>query len=334
MNFVFRSLYFFSILCCLFTTKVDAHTPPTFSNIISFGDSLTDVGNVAGLTAPGFSPVINGYYKETHFSDNIIWIEILADYLALAPRTPGRGDSTTLTPQPYGNTWAWGGSEAAKGSVSQQGVSEAVPNLLLEVEQYLAVNKPDPNFLYVIWSGADNLLIGGKFGLKEAKKAVKAVATAVRLLKQAGARNFLVFNLPKLGDTPSAQEGGLLDEAAANIYSLSYNKALKHVLKKLENDKVPEAAIYSVDVYSELVLVVDTVKGGQTYTPSFFVPGAPVAISNVTDEALTYFNDNGTFPTNYLFWDDVHPTTQGHQVLAGLVLQALNEKRHSKKHHH
>lgn len=25
----------------------------------------------------------------------------------------------------------------------------------------------------------------------------------------------------------------------------------------------------------------------------------------------------------YLFWDDVHPTTQGHQVVAGLALKAL-----------
>jgi hypothetical protein len=38
-----------------------------FDNIIAFGDSLTDVGNVAGVTEPNVAPRINGYYQETHF---------------------------------------------------------------------------------------------------------------------------------------------------------------------------------------------------------------------------------------------------------------------------
>ncbi|MEO6848143.1 MAG: hypothetical protein ABI254_12865 [Chthoniobacterales bacterium] len=64
---------------------------------------------------------------------------------------------------------------------------------------------------------------------------------------------------------------------------------------------------------------------GDTYTPDFFVPGSFVSISNVADEGLDYFNANGTDPSDYLFWDDVHPTLQGHQVVAGLVLAAIPE---------
>lgn len=33
-----------------------------FDDIIAFGDSLTDVGNVAGVTEPNVAPRINGDY--------------------------------------------------------------------------------------------------------------------------------------------------------------------------------------------------------------------------------------------------------------------------------
>lgn len=316
-----RSIRIVGFALFIFTAQMSfAHS---FKEIIAFGDSLTDVGNVAGLTEPGIAPVINGYYLETHFSDNIIWIETLADFLELPARTPGRGSSTTLAPKPRGNTWAWGGSEAASGSVQPDGVTEPIPNLLEEIDQYLATHIPDKKTLYSIWSGADNLLVGGKFGPKAAKEAVQTVEKAMRRLQKAGARNFLIFNMPRLGDTPSAQSGGEADILAANIYSHSYNKALRKTLKELQKDRSFKANIYFVNVFEELVLVVETVNHGKTYTPHFFVPGPPVAISNVTDEGLDFFNATGTFPTNYLFWDDVHPTTQGHQVVAGLVLKAI-----------
>jgi GDSL-like Lipase/Acylhydrolase len=73
-----------------------------------------------------------------------------------------------------------------------------------------------------------------------------------------------------------------------------------------------------------MVRIVDTVNRGRAYKPRFFVPGDPVSITNVTDTGLDYFNANGTYATNYLFWDDVHPTTQGHQIVAGLALRAVS----------
>lgn len=318
LQLIFRMIGFL----ILFFSPAEKVFSNTFAEIIAFGDSLTDVGNVAGLTKPGVAPVINGYYKKTHFCDFIIWVETTADFLHLPPRTPGRGSSTSLPPLPDGNTWAWGGSEAAAGSVKQEGVSEPIPNLLLEVDQYLAVHTPKVNTLYSIWSGADNLLIGDHFTPKYADQAVQAIESAIRRLADRGASNFLIFNMPSLSDTPAARSGGVFDEVAANLYTNAFNKALYILLAKLHKD--PSLKIYFVNVFKELNKVVRTVKRGKVYRPNFFVPGPPVAISNVTDEGLNYFNAHGTFPKNYLFWDDVHPTTQGHQVVAGLVLQAIH----------
>ena len=296
----------------------------TFDNIIAFGDSLTDVGNVAGVTNPGVAPRINGYYKKTHFCDNILWVEILAAHWGLTARTPGRGDTATLPPRTGGNTWAWGGAEAAAGADQPSGVTEPIPNLLTQVREYLASNTPGPKTLYAIWSGADNLLVGGQFGPQAAAAAVDAVKSAMIDLEKAGARHLLIFTMPKMGDTPDAQSGGRAAIAAANLYSASFNPALRAAIRQFRKNRRFRAKIYVVDAFTELARIVNTVNRGRTYKPRFFVPGAPVSIDNVTDTGLDNFNANGTYPTSYLFWDAVHPTTQGHRIVAGLALRAVS----------
>jgi phospholipase/lecithinase/hemolysin len=300
-----------------------------FRDIIAFGDSLTDVGNVAGVTTSGFAPVINGYYQRERFSDGPVWVEDLADFLGFPARTPGRGSSTTLPPQPHGNTWAWGGAEAADGFDQPPGVVEPIPNLITAVDEYLLSNRPNRRNLFAIWAGADNLLIGNDFSPLAAQEAVDAVVTSIRKLARRGAHEFLVFNMPSLGDTPFVQflnsnvEPGIA--FLANIYSISFNQALNDAVRGLARE-LRHSDIHVIDVYSELALIVNTVNAGLTYTPSFFVPGDAVAIDNVTGQGLDYFNLHGTFPPNYLFWDGVHPTGPGHQIVAGLALQVIEEE--------
>lgn len=310
-------------LLWLTQTGYGGQNRPPYSEVIAFCDSLSDVGNVAGITEEGTSPLIDGYYEETHFSDNIIWIEYLADYWGLPAPTPGRGDTTSLEPQPHGTDWSWGGAEAGSGSVQPDGTTEPLPNLTTQVEQYLASNRPKRNALYVMWCGANNLLVGEKFGPQAARAAVGSVVEALQALEAAGARNFLVVNMPRLGDTPDAQDGGVITEAIANLYSLLFNSFLNVELAKLRFDPRFRANLYFANAYTEVALIVDTVNSGETYVPDFFVPGPPVAIDNVTGQALDVFDSTGTFPDDCLFWDSVHPTTQGHQIVAGVMLQSL-----------
>lgn len=327
---VFRSMYVVCLMMILFSARVNA--AQKFHEIISFGDNLTDVGNVAGITIPGKPPLIPGYFHFTHFSDGPIWIEYVADFLHLPARTPGRGSSTSLPPLPHGNDWAWGGSEAAAGFANDPNTTEPVPNLLTEVKDYLKANKPKENILYTIWAGADNFLEGMAFGPEGAQKAVNAIAKAMIKLNKAGARNFLVLNLPELGDTPGVISQGQIVRSVADIYTNFFNEFLKKAIKKLCKDPCFKANIYFVDVNQEFLFAVGAVKSGFPYVPStrFFVPGPqvpPVVITNVTDPAIFFISTiTHVFPTNFLFFDPVHPTTQGHQVIAGLVLQALGHK--------
>ncbi len=304
-----------------------------YDDIIAFGDSLTEVGNVAGVTRAGHPPRISGYYPqtgndpETHFCDNIIWIEHLAAYWSLPARTPGRGDLTSQPPKYGSNTWAWGGSEAGAGMVQPPGVTEPVPNLALQISTYLSHNKPDQNTLYILWSGANNLLVGGKFGPAAAATAADAVKRAMQILEAAGARQLLVLAMPKLGDTPRAQAGGFIKEAAATEFAVVYNTTLKAGIDELRLDPFFDAKIFEVDIYSELKRVFDTVKAGSPYQPDFFVPGPPVTITNVTNQGLEFFQASGKMPTGYLFWDDLHPTCEGHRLIAGLVIRTVGESQ-------
>ncbi|MEO6848142.1 MAG: hypothetical protein ABI443_10920 [Chthoniobacterales bacterium] len=115
-------------------------------------------------------------------------------------------------------------------------MTELIPNLLSETSGYLANNTPDFHTLYSIWSGADNLLGGGKFGPQSAADAVAAVKTAIEDLEAAGVRHLLIFNMPRMGDTPDAQSDGPLSIAAANIFADAYNADLTIALAELRAD--------------------------------------------------------------------------------------------------
>lgn len=301
----------------------DGPSRPPYSKMIAFCDSLSDVGNVAGITEEGTSPRIDGYYEETHYSDNIIWIEWIAQEWGIRVPRPGRGDSTSLKPRPRGSSWAWGNAESAAGTVQPDGVTEPLPNLLSQVEQYLDYNHPRRSQLFVLWCGADNLLVGEKFGPEAAREAVDSVIQAMEQLEAAGARSFLVVNMPRLGDTPEAQGGGPIEEDVANLYALLFNSYFDEELARLRFDPRFRADIYFANAYTELALIVDSVNSTGSYVPAFAVPGPPVEITNVADQSLDVYNQTGEFPTDYLFFDDVHPTTQGHQIIAGKMLQAL-----------
>jgi hypothetical protein len=68
-----------------------------------------------------------------------------------------------------------GGAEAAGGTDQSSGVTEPIPNLLTQVQEYLASNTLGGKTLYAIWAGADNLLVGGQFGPQAPIEAVDAV---------------------------------------------------------------------------------------------------------------------------------------------------------------
>src|ERR1700680_881799 len=104
------------------------------TQIVVFGDSLSDVGNVFAATGKPPPP-----YYQGHYSNGPIWVERLAADLGLPAPTPSLVGGTD---------YAFGGAETGTG-FSPKGV----PNVLTQIGAYLKAHKPASGQLFVVWAG-------------------------------------------------------------------------------------------------------------------------------------------------------------------------------------
>ncbi|HTM28670.1 MAG TPA: autotransporter domain-containing protein [Rhodanobacter sp.] len=129
-----------------------------FSQVIVFGDSLSDDGNISLATAPTVQPPLR-------FTTNpgTLGIEHVASHFGF-----------TLQPSLLGGTdFAWGGAGVLTNS---PGTPAAVPTLTSQVGAYLAGGTVDSHALYSIWGGANDIFY--------AATSAGAAATAQQLIAQ------------------------------------------------------------------------------------------------------------------------------------------------------
>lgn len=212
-------------------TALGAYAGP-YSNMYVFGDSLSDSGNDLQLFAapdPAKSlqaadlPASSYYTDGTNtgrFTNGLNYADRLADSfgLTLTPSTPPIG----------GNNYAHGGarSQYVRGDVALYGAL----SFNQQIDSYLTRSGgvADPNALYVLWIGANDmadalglwLLNGGTAASlniisDEAEQTVRDIVTAFVTLQTLGAKNFLIGNSPDLSLTPLARETAAM--VAANV---------------------------------------------------------------------------------------------------------------------
>jgi outer membrane lipase/esterase len=129
-----------------------------FSQVIVFGDSLSDDGNISLATAPTVQPPLR-------FTTNpgTLGIEHVAGNFGF-----------TLQPSLLGGTdFAWGGAGVLTNS---PGTPAAVPTLTSQVGAYLAGGTVDSHALYSVWGGANDIFY--------AATSAGAAATAQQLIAQ------------------------------------------------------------------------------------------------------------------------------------------------------
>ena len=135
---------------------------------------------------------------------------------------------------------------------------------------------------------------------------VANLADHVATLAAAGADEFLVPNLPPLGQTPAHYGSG--SETAMDNLTIEFNDELSAELDALETTL--DVTIHRLDVFAlfERVLA----------DPAAF------GFTNVTDEA---YNGGSPVPNpdEYLFWDPIHPSAAGHAWLGQLAVRAVPE---------
>jgi phospholipase/lecithinase/hemolysin len=258
----------------------------SFSRITVLGDSLSDVGNTQNSTF-GIQPG-SGYF-DGRFSNGLLYHEYLAADLGLTapgPSTEG------------GRNYAYGGAWAG----DQGGLADL---LLLDLDEqvtaYLDNQTVLADELIVLFAGGNDLIDSPN----NVNAALASIGDELGRLSAAGARQFLVPNLPSLGLVP--QERGTSDEAPLIAATDAFNRGLSSVLDQFENDQ-PLAEVYRLDVAN--------LFAAAFADPAFF------GLTNVTDEAI---NESGIDPDTYLFWDGLHPTTAGHRLLADAALAVIPE---------
>ncbi|MCI0747990.1 MAG: SGNH/GDSL hydrolase family protein [Verrucomicrobia subdivision 3 bacterium] len=259
-----------------------------FSRITVFGDSLSDIGNLHRLTE-GFPPPP---YVEGRFSNGELWIEYLAEDLGM-----------DLLPE---DNYAVGGATTGSVNVNGPVFGLNLPGLQDQIAAFLAARQPsgaDPEALYVIWAGANDFFLALEGGVDPATMIAGGVSNTVRavhLLWSAGAAHIMVVNVPDLGLTPSGLASGR--SAAITQLAAAYNHLLGTALQNLAHADVQ--TIF-VDAFATLQAMVTS--------PADF------DFTNVT----TSFLSTGGDPSEFLFWDMVHPTTRGHQVFGREALDRL-----------
>lgn len=283
----------------------------TFNSVVVFGDSLSDSGNFAQ---------INGLPPGTSFTTNPdpVWAEIVA-------RTFGAPGTNSLV---GGTNYAWGGA-----CVNPTGPCEnPLPTTAQQISQHLSGGNADPDTLYMIWVGSNDIsAVAGENqsdaqgALNGTLKAAEAHVDQIRGLQDAGARYVVVLNLPDAGKTINAQRAGPAAAAGLSALVRAYNEALDTGLSSLERGIVPVNVSALMDEIIE-----DPGNYGFTNTDEIAcTPGSNPLRPNGGIESLVCGPTDSGYPSppktdeTYLFADGSHPTGAVHAAVANTVISTL-----------
>lgn len=296
----------FVLFCLTLPFKASA---AGFSQFNVFGDSLSDTGNlftVSGQISPTGPIPPDPPYFQGRFSNNKIWVDYVGEEIGLTPTLSANLSTTTPS---QGINFAFGGSLSGLDNA----FFPQLPGVQTQVGSFVANNqKADPNALYAVWGGGNDYLFGENPNLNQ---TVKNLSDSVGALAQAGAKNILVFNLPDLGKTPIAVRTG----NTSNLTTLTnvHNAALASALGQLNNNN-PSVNIIPVDINSLFNKVIAN-------------PGE-FGFKDVNTSCVVYDIRNNQVlktcnnPNDYLFFDEVHPTTNAHKLVAETALAAIRAK--------
>ena len=254
-----------------------------FDSVVASGDSNIDNGNAAAAAvALGITINPSPNYGGRSTNGPVV-VEYLAQDLGVPLLDHAHVGATT------GTGWE----------------DSYVLNTLSQVTGYVDANgRADPNALYVIWAGSNDLAgVGSDADLLSTRiaDAIANIAAAVENLSAAGAGTILVADrTPRTG----------LD-GQDNLNGVALNAALASALPHIS-----EAVSARVALFDDYSLVADMITNPGGYGFRHTAPN-DLAIddpSASTDPAVA---------ATYVFWDAAHKTTRVHELLADAIVQEV-----------
>jgi outer membrane lipase/esterase len=267
-----------------------------FDQYFIFGDSLVDNGNLFRLTGNQVPPAP---YFQGRFSNGPVWSEILGSQFEIVP-------ASTIN-------YAIGGSTSGNINALSARLGAQLPSLPFQVNsqfnQFLTQGTVSPNALFVVSAGAnDYLFLPTQLRATNTQTVVNNLANTVTTLIDKGARNIIVSNLPTLGNTP--QEQALGTASVSTNLAQSHNQNLNIALGAIARSR-NDVNIIPLDInalFTEVIAKPDRF-GLTNVTQPCFNQAAGTLCSN---------------PNQYLFWDGLHPTNTGHQLIAQYAASIIN----------
>lgn len=305
-----------TILASTFTGTARANN--TIDELVIFGNSISDTGNVYSLTNNTFPP--EPLYNQGRFSNGLLWIDYVSQDLGL---NLSNFYDTNATDFSEGINFSVGGATTNTTTLgdlpdlSFPGVSTQVNSYL----NYLNGSTIDEDALIVYWSGENDYVqaFQNEGTLLSPEVPITNISDSLEQLANAGAENVLVANLIDLADVPLAQS--FIPPEQLNQLTLlteAHNDALNSAIASL-NTAFPETEFVIFDANSLLEnifnnstafgLIDDPIES--CLSPNNFPDIAPNVVPC----------DN---PEEYFYYDNQHFTNAVHQLIADDALQTIN----------
>jgi phospholipase/lecithinase/hemolysin len=305
------------LLAATFALALSA--PLAAQSIVVFGTSLSDSGNAFALrgssnTPPDYSvdpllvpdaPYMRGGH---HFSNGATWVEQYARRIGSAGAT-----RPALASSGGAANYAVGGARAREDGTSF--------TLSLQVRRFVAdAGKAPAGALYVIEIGGNDVrdaiaaFVGGANPAEVLDEALRSIGANITDLYAAGARRFLIWNVPNLGATPAIR---MLDAATPGAAKLAegltnaFNAGLEFEVLQVLERRLPGVQFVRLDVNAKLAAIIAD--------PAAFGL-ANVKSACITPHAPPFHCDNAD---EFLFWDGIHPTAAAHGIIAAFAAATL-----------
>lgn len=285
-----------------------------FRNLVIFGDSLSDPGNLNKRTL-GFYLPPKIFYK-SRFSNGPIW----ADYV-----------QGVLVDWEVKN-FAVGGAKTSDESLTSRFF---VPSLIQQVDAFSRSERPEPvSTVVAIWIGPNNYLgrpemIQDEKGAPDPKKlttyvasVMKDIRSAVLHLQSFGYKNFLIGTMPELGVVnQNPREPRLATSDALFAATAIHNQNLGTLIAELRSDRSVDAT--AVNTFHAGEINQKTIENPSDW--GFSHLDKPCFEGSVRGQFYgeEKFCDD---PSGYKFWEYIHPNTKMHCYYASQFLNNLGDQ--------
>ncbi len=280
-----------------------------FSKLYIFGDSFSDTGNAFQLTQGVLAATPNW---QGRFSDGPVWVDRLVEQMGTHAGQTLIHHEDSFASLHNSLNFAVGGATTGIANLFLL-VMPHLPHLTgvtTQIEQYLSLahGQADANALYVLWAGAADYapFVDGVPQQTEPTIALANLQDAIDRLSRAGARQFLIANVPDIGRMPLAEATALATDPKVVSNAIDqHNQALAQWVQSVS--PASGSHLMLLDLWT---LVNDWLNDPKAY-----------GWANTTQAASVIA---GSDPAEYLFWDPVHFTARAHDLIAIEVVQLVN----------